>query len=169
MNDLTKFNLLTASTPDSQSGVSGDSTLDLPSDFKKEISITPTNAASVQKRPLRPIPGGFKEYREWMTNFNAGLRGTPEYYVKYGGYFYLYPNLDASYDFEIEYYKHHAQSTATIEFGSSFTNALNFGTAYFTALFRNKTSYIKVWRPIYFEERQLMIMLNIPQPSIAGV
>lgn len=166
LNDLTKFNLLRASSPDEQSGVDGDVSIDVPSDFKQLISITLTDGSSVQKEPLLPIPGGFKEYRRWMSN--SVFRGTPSHYTRHAGTFYLWPVLNAAFDFEIEYYKNHAQSVATIEFDDTFTNALNFGTTYYAALFRKKTSYVNIWRPIYFEERALMIRLNPPEPSIVG-
>ncbi len=168
INDLTKFNLLTASSPNEQSKIDGDNTLTLPSDFKKLISITPTDGSSVQQEPLLPVPGGFKEYRLWNSNNNSSFRSTPTHYVKHAGLFYIWPTLNASFDFDIEYYKHHAQVTSTIEFDSAFTNVLNFGATYYTALFRKKISYIGVWRPIYIEERTLMIRLNLPQPSIVG-
>jgi len=169
-NDLTKFNLLKAPAPGAaEAGVDGDVSIAVPADFQKLISITPTTDGGVQKAPLRPIPGGFKEYRNWMSN--SIYRGTPTHYVKYGEKFFVWPTLNASFDFEIEYYKNHDQAVgpiAAIAFLDTFTNALNFGTTYFAALFRKKTSYVNIWRPIYFEERALMIRLNPPEPSIVG-
>lgn len=168
LNDLTKFNLLTQTTPASFSKVDGDNTLDLPDDFKKVISITPTAGSGVQTEALLPIPGGFKEYKQWNANNNVNFRSTPQYFVKHAGKMYVWPTLNASFDFEMEYYKNHAQSTGTIEFGSDFTNAVNYGAAYHAALFRKQTTYIAIWRPIYFEERGFMIRMNPPQPSVGG-
>ncbi len=168
LNDLTKFNLLTKSSPDSQSGVDGDTTLDVPSDFKKLISITPTDGSSVRQRPLIAVPGGFKEYRLWNSNSNTNFRSTPTHYTRLAGSFYLYPTLNGSFTFEIEYYKTHEQSTDTIEFDDNFANAINFGSTYYAALFRKKVSYVNIWRGIYQEERALMIRLNPPEPSFIG-
>lgn len=167
-NDLTKFNLLRQTTPNSQSKVDGDNTLTVPADFKKLISITPTDGSSIQKEPLRPIPGGFKEYRRWQADANTNFRATPSHYTQHAGNFYIWPTLNASFTFETEYYKHHAQSVSSIEFDDSFTNALNYGATYLAALWRKKVSYVNIWRPIYLEERVLMIRLNPPEPSIVG-
>lgn len=168
LNDLTKFNLLTQTTPASFSKVDGDNTLDLPADFKKVISITPTAGSGVQTEALLPIPGGFKEYKQWNANNNVNFRSTPQYFVKHAGKMYIWPTLNASFTFEMEYYKNHAQSTGTIEFGSDFTNAVNYGAAYHAALFRKLTTYLAIWRPIYTEERARMIQMNPPQPSVIG-
>ncbi len=166
LRDLSKFNLLTAD-PDSQAKVAGDTTLTVPSDFKKIISITPTDSGSVQRAPLDVLPGGFEQYKLLLTNFGESLRSGPTAYVRKSGSFFIYPTLDGSFSFAIDYYKLHPKSTATIEFSEiDFEDAVNFGAAYYTALFRKKTSYISIWRPIYQEERQLMIMTHLPQPSI---
>ena len=168
LNDLTKFNLLTASSPAEFSKVDGDNTLDLPTDFKKVISITPTDSSSVQKEPLLPVPGGFKEFRRWSADNNVNFRSTPQYFVKHAGKMYIWPTLNASFTFEMEYYKNHAQSTGTIEFSSDFTNTVNYGAAYHAALFRKLTTYLAIWRPIYTEERARMTQMNPPQPSVIG-
>ena len=168
LNDLTKFNLLTATSPAEFAKVDGDNTLDLPADFKKVISITPTAGSGVQTEALLPIPGGFKEYKQWNANNNVNFRSTPQYFVKHADKMYFWPTLNASFTFEMEYYKNHAQSTATIEFGSDFTNAVNFGAAYYAALFRKQMTYVSVWRQIYTEERGFMIRMNPPQPSVIG-
>ena len=170
-NDLTKFNLLKVTTPESASGVDGTTSISVPSDFKMIISITPTDAGSVQKLPLLPIPGGFKEYKKWISDASSNFRSTPTHYTRHAGKFFLWPTLNASFTFKIEYYKHHAQGSAgiaAIEFDDTFTNALNFGATYYAALFRKKTSYVNRWRPIYHEERALMIQLNPPEPSVVG-
>ncbi len=168
LNDLTKFNLLTQTTPASFSKVDGDNTLDLPDDFKRVISITPTDGSSIQKAPLLPIPGGFKEYKLWNADNRANFRSTPEYFVILAKKAFIWPTLNASFTFEMEYYKNHAQSVTSIEFAADFTNAVNYGAAYHTALFRKLTSYMAIWRPIYTEERGRMIQMNPPQPSVVG-
>jgi len=166
VNDLSKFNLLTGEDTD-QTGSDGTENLVHSTDFKKLTSITP-NDGSFDLEPLRAVPGGFKEYRRWMQSFNAGLRGSPTHYVDYEKKFFLYPTLNGAYTFVIKFYKFHAQSADAIEFGDDFVNAINYGAAYHAALFRKKTSYINIWRPIYHEERRLMILMNPPQPSFVG-
>lgn len=169
MNDLTKFNLLTASSPAEFSKVDGDNTLDLPADFKKVISITPIDGSSVQKAPLLPVLGGFKEYKLWNADNNVNFRSTPEYFVKKADKVFIWPTLNASFTFEMEYYKNITnQNTETIEFGDDFTNAVNYGAAYHRSLFRKLTTYINIWRPIYLEERRTMILMNPTQPAIVG-
>lgn len=168
LNDLTKFNLLTATSPADFAKVDGDNTLDLPDDFKKVISITPIDGSSVQQEPLLPVPGGFKEYKLWNAHNNTNFRSTPKYFVKHAGKMYIWPTLNASFTLEMEYYKNHAQSTDTIEFAADFTNAVNYGATYHAALFRKQTSYIAIWRPIYTEERGRMIQMNPPQPAVLG-
>lgn len=164
--DLSKFNLLTAEAVDDPK-VSGDFTIDYPELFKKLVSITP-NDGSVNRRPMLPIPGGYKEYKNIKAWEQSNSTAGQFYFAEYNKKFYFYPTLTQSFTFTIEFYKHSAGDVGSIEFGDEFANAINYGTCYHAALFRKKTSYIDIWLPIYVAERQSMISLNPPQPSIVG-
>jgi len=158
--DLSKANLLTAQ--DAHVLTTGDKSFALPDDFKQEVSIVPS-LNSISYSPLTPFPGGLKAYKEAMATSPAGL---PEYYVIYKKYMHIYPGAGAAYTITTEYYKHHAKTADAIEFDDNFTNAVNFGTAYFKALFSKKSSYVQIWRPIYKEEKAEMVALIPEQPHI---
>ena len=162
--DLSKYNLLTA-TPVEDSKVSGDTTIDFPTLFKKLISITP-NDGSIDKKPLIPLPGGFREYRELLAGTQVASTPGQMWYAQHNKKFYIYPTLGQSFTFTIEYYQHSAGTVGSIAFGDEFKNALNFGTTYHVALFRKKISYVDIWLPIYLAERASMVAVNPPQPSI---
>ena len=164
--DLSKFNLLTADAVE-DAKVSGDFTIDYPTLFKKLVSITP-NDGSVNRRPMLPIPGGYKEFRSIKSWEQSNSTAGQFYYAEYNKKFYFYPTLTDSFTFTIEYYQHSAGDVDNIDFGDEFRNAINYGACYHAALFRKKTSYIEIWLPVYLAERQSMISLNPPQPSIVG-
>lgn len=164
LTDLAKFNLLTA-TPVEVAKVSGDKTLDFPTLFKKLVSITP-NDGSVDRNPLLPIPGGYKEYRRWLSGTQTQSTPGQMWYAQYNKKFFIYPTLGQSFTFTIEYYQHSARDVDNIAYGDEFANAINYGSTYHAALFRKKTSYIEMWLPIYVAERASMIAMNPPQPSI---
>lgn len=164
--DLSKANLLTAQ--DAHVLTTGDKSFALPDDFKEEASIVPS-LNSISYSPLIPFPGGLKAYKEAMATYeetSSSPAGLPAYYVIYKKYMHIYPGAGAAYTITTEYYKHHAKTADTIEFSDDFTNAINFGTAYFAALFRKKSSYIEIWRPVYEEEKAKMIALAPIQPHI---
>jgi hypothetical protein len=158
--DLSKANLLVDTETDVLT--IGDSSVALPDDFKQEVSIVPS-LASVNYTPLKPFPGGFPKLQDAMTGTPTGL---PEYYAIFNKTMYFYPAASSAYTLTTSYYKHHAKTADTIEFGNDFSNAINFGSAYYAALFRKKSSYIEIWRPIYEEEKAKMIALTPTQPHI---
>lgn len=164
LTDLAKFNLLTA-TPVEVDKVLGDTDIDFPTLFKRLVSITP-NDGSVDRNPLLPLPGGFKEYRRLLSG--AQTQSTPGqmWYVQYNKKFFIYPTLGQAFTFTIEYYQHSARDVNNIAYGDEFANALDYGSTYHAALFRKKTSYVSMWLPIYVAERRSMIALFPPQPSI---
>lgn len=165
LDDLASFNLLTADTS-TVAAVSGDKSIAVPSDFKMLITITPIDGSGNRLRPLIAFEGGFEAYNRALTTPGDTIRDIPTSYVKKGNKFFLYPTLSGSFTFEIDYYKYHPESLATIQFGDSFRTAIKYGATYYTALFRNKVTYINLWEPRYGVERQKQIMLNLPEPAI---
>lgn len=165
LDDLASFNLLTSDTA-TVAAVSGATSIAVPDDFKMLITITPIDASNNQLRPLVAFEGGFEAYKRSLTTPGDTIRDRPHSYVKKGNLFFVYPTLSGSFTFDIDYYRHHPDDLSDIQFNDSFRNAIKFGAAYYTALFRNKVTYINLWRPIYQEERQKQIMLNLPEPAI---
>ncbi|MFA5382217.1 MAG: hypothetical protein WC356_03560 [Candidatus Micrarchaeia archaeon] len=158
--DLSKANLLVGTATNVLTV--GDVSVALPTDFKQEVSIVPS-LADVNYSPLKPFPGGFTKLQDAMTGTPTGL---PEYYTIFNKTMYLYPAASSAYTLTTSYYKHHAKTVDAITFGDDFSNAINFGSAYYAALFRKKSSYIEIWRPIYEEEKAKMIALTPTQPHI---
>ncbi len=165
LDDLASFNLLTADTA-TVAAVSGAVSIAVPSDFKMLITITPTDASGNQLRPLVALEGGFEAYKRLLTTPGDTIRDRPNSYVKKGNLFFIYPTLSGSFTFAIEYYRHHPTDLSSIQFNDSFRTAIKYGATYYAALFRNKVTYINLWRPIYTEERGKQIMLNLPEPAI---
>ena len=166
LSDLSKYNLLTA-TPVESAKVSGDTTIDFPTLFKKLIAITP-NDGTLDRNPLIAFGGGYKEYRRAVSGTQVNANVGQMLYAQYNKKFYVYPTLTQSITFTIDYYQHSARDVDNIAFGDEFENAINYGTTYHKALFKKKVSYVDIWLPIYLAERGTMIAMNPPQPSIVG-
>ena len=164
--DLAKYNLLTA-TPVEVAKVSGDKVIAFPTLFKKLISITP-NDGSVDKNPLISLGGGYKEYKRLLSGTQVNSTVGQMWFAQYNKQFFVYPTLTQDMTFTIDYYQHSARDVDAIVYGDEFANALNYGTTYHAALFRKKVSYVNIWLPVYLAERQTMIAMNPPQPSIVG-
>jgi len=158
--DMSKYNFLTDTATDTLTVT--DESVALQSDFRQEVSIIPS-LNDVNSPPLKPYSGGYKELKDMM---GSGITGTPAYYVIYDGKIYFDVAVSSAYVITTEYYKYHAKDADTIEFSEDFTNAINFGAAYYAALFRKKTSYIEIWRPIYKEEKAKMVITIPEQPHI---
>lgn len=156
--DLSDANLLSAQ--DAHVLTVGDKSFAMPDDFKEEVSVTPS-LNSVDCDVLMPFPGGLKELKDL-----AASTSTPRYYLIYNKTMYLDCAASSAFTITTEYYKFHADTADTIEFGYEFTNVIKFGTAYFKALFRKKSSYIQIWRPIYEEAKAKRIALVPQQPHI---
>ena len=163
LNDLSKESLLTT-TDDSQSLVSGDTTLDCPTGFREIVAITLTNASGNTNEPLEPLAGGHEEYRALVLSGTS--RGTPEYYSEFDDKFWLWPIPGAAFSAKIEHFKSHPQDVDNIEFNDDFANVINFGTTYFKALIAAKMKYIDVWAPHYIFEKEAARLLIPQQPHI---
>jgi hypothetical protein len=164
--DLSKANLLTAQDVEVLS--IGSKSFALPADFKQEVSIVPS-LSGIDYTPLIPFPGGYKAYKSAMATYEEASStpaGLPSHYVIYKKYMFIWPGAGSAYTITTEYYKHHAKTADSIEFSDDFTNAINFGSAYFAALFRKKTSYVQIWRSIYMEEKAAMVALTPEEPHI---
>ncbi len=151
LNDLSKSNLLTGEDT-TQTLADGDETLDYPDCFKQEITIT-LNDGSNDLAPLVPLAGGFREYKNLMRSFNAGLRSNPTQFAKNNNKIFIYPTAGASFTTDIWFYKHHAQSADTFEFGDDAINAINFGTTHFKSHLMRREWYADKWIAFYENEK----------------
>jgi len=163
LNDLSNYDFLTE-TDTGQSLADGGLTLNYPTDFKGLVSIVLIDSSSVRQAPLKPLPGGHKEYRELRDNDST--TGEPEWYSEFDEKFWLWRPAGGTYTTEIEHYRFHPQDVDTILFGDEFRNAIYFGAAYFVALKYGLSRYIDIWGSLYEREKE-MRRLNIwEQPHI---
>jgi len=165
-NDLSNRNMLVGADT-SQSLVAGGTTLDYPTRFKEAIAIT-LNDGSKWLAPLRKLPGGMQRYRELVADNNTGDRDEPEYYAEFNSKLYLWPTADGAYTSNIEFYKYHAQSADTIEFGDEFTNCFNFGATFEVSRNFGLERYMNIWGLAYAEEREMRDLNFEHQPYIVG-
>jgi len=166
LNDLSNINFLTDEDT-AQTLVTGTETLDYPTLYKQLEQII-LNDGSVDLAPLKPLPGGYQEYRELMRSSNAGTRSNPTHYAEYGKKFYLYPVPGNSYTVTIKFYKYHDNDVDTIEFTDEFRNAVNFGAAFYVAMKYKLHDYISLWGSNYANEKELR-RLNLPeQPQVVN-
>ena len=164
LDDLSKHNLLTAEDTD-QTLESGDTYLEYPTGFKQLVSIV-LNDGTYDGPPLKKIPGGHKEYRQWMEDETSTDYSEPEWYSEYDSKFFVYHPADGDYTSVIEYYKYHPQDVNTIEFGDEFKNCIKFGTAFEVACAKGLSRYISIWGPRYEKEKLEMIDNSNQQPYI---
>lgn len=163
LNDLSNLNFLTA-TDTAQTLASGDLSLAYPSLFKSLVSIVLIDSSSIRQAPLKPLPAGHREYRELRDNDSS--TGEPQWYSEFDSKFWLWRPADDAYTSEIEHYKFHAQSVASIEFGDEFKNCLNYGAAYFVALKFALDRYIQIWGSMYEREKEIRRLSAPCQPFI---
>jgi len=164
LNDLSKHNLLVDEDTD-QSLSSGNTTLNYPTGFKELVAIV-LNDGTYDGPPLKKIPGGHKEYRQWMEDETSTDYSEPEWYSEYDSKFYVYHPANGDYTATIEYYKYHPKDVDSIEFGDEFTNCLYFGTTFEVACKLGLSRYISIWGPRYEKEKQEMIDNSNQQPYI---
>ena len=164
LNDLSNSNFLKAYDT-TQTLTNTDTTLAYPSLYKDLIDGgIILNDGSYDLEPLTRI--SWREYKELMTNFNSGLRSTPKVYAEQNSLFYLYVPPGQSYTTEIWYWKCHAQSADTIEFGEDFRNVINYGTVYYKSMLQGNTKYMSIWGPIYEREKQMRRFCMYQQPRV---
>jgi len=164
LNDLSNSNFLKA-CDDTQTLTNTSTTLAYPDLYKDLIDGgIILNDGNYDLDPLTRI--SWREYKEWMTNFNSGLRSTPKTYAEQNKLFYLYAPPGQTYTTEIWYWKYHAQDADTIEFGEEFRNAINFGTVYFKSVMQGNRKYEDIWGPRYYAEKQMRRMCMNTQPAI---
>lgn len=156
INDLSLYRNFLEDTDESKILANGGTYLEKPTGFKAPISIV-LNDGSVNLAPLKPMPGGYKGYREAMDNFNSGMESTPKYYACFGNYIYVWPTAGQAYTSIIDFYKQHALVANPIEFGDEFTNCMNFGAAYYVAMANKLTTNIAIWQPAYFDQIKRMV------------
>jgi hypothetical protein len=166
INDLRFLNILEAQDT-SLSLDDGDTYFEEPTGFKLPISIV-LNDGSNDLEPLRPMPGGYKGYKQAMEEFTSGDESRPKYYARFNGKIYVYPTADQSYTITLDFYKKHVLDPDSIEFDDDLTNCLNFGATYYTAAKRGLTRYINIWQPLYQNQVQTIILANPGQPRFAG-
>lgn len=164
LNDLSNSNFLKSSDT-SQSLTSTSTTLAYPDLYKSlpDGGII-LNDGSYDLEPLTRI--SWREYRNLMTSFNSGLRSTPKVYAEQNKKFYLYAPPGQSYTTTIWFFKYHAQSVDSIEFGEEFRNAIYFGTVYFKSKMQGNKKYEDIWKPAYYDEKQMRRMCQYQQPAI---
>jgi hypothetical protein len=159
LDDLADENLLVGSATSGDGNVadlaSGSTTIALPDNYKEVIAIK-LNDGTNDGPALKPIGGGFKEYRDWMEEEGASDYDEPEWYVEHNGLFYVYHPSDGVYTPTIDFYKYHptlSGDTGTILFGDEFKSALNFGACWFYAVGKGLSRYINIWGPLYANEK----------------
>ncbi len=154
LDDLSEEDLLVESV---EANVAiGDTTIAHPTGFRAEIAITLSTQAGVANDPLVKIKGGQREYR--ILRDNDAATGIPEAYSSFNGFFFIWRGAASIFTALIEYYKDHPQDVNTIEFDETkFKNVVNSGVTYYTALLRNKRSYIGIWNPVYQNFKQKRI------------
>ena len=129
LNDLSNHNFLKSSDT-TQTLTSTDTTLAYPTLYKSLIDGgIILNDGSFDLEPLTRI--SWRDYRNAMTSFNAGLRSTPKVYAEQNKLFYLYAPPGQSYTTTLWFFKYHAQNVTDIEFKEEFRNAVYFGTTFF--------------------------------------
>lgn len=164
LNDLSNLDLLfETATP---SVAADDVSIAYPVDYKpgSVISIVLINSSGVRQDPLEALSRGHNQYRELRDNDSA--TGEPGYFSEFDDKFWLWRPSNAAFATEIEYPRRHPQTPENILFGEDFRNVIYFGTTYFKALLRNKTSYIAAWGPKYFEEKEQRRLAAPEQPYI---
>lgn len=169
LNELNRHELLTetaAGTIDQS-----DNSFTKPTDYKSYVSLTLTGSNSTGE-PLLPMPGGYKGLLEARGNRTEVVAevGVPGWYadLKGGPDMEIYPAADQDYTYALDYYKRHANSADTIEYGDEWANVFNFGATYYTSVKYSLTGKIAIWQPIYIAERQAMILATPRQIRVAG-
>lgn len=163
LNDMSNRALLVG-TDNSQTLVSGGTTLNYPTGFRDVTNITLIDASGAEKEPLAKLPGGHKEYRELRHNDSA--TGTTEWYSEFDKKFYLWRPADGSYTTLIEYHKNHAKDADNIEFETEFENLMFAGATFWYAAKLGRLSALSLWSPIYVNEMKKAVLNRNVQPQI---
>ncbi len=163
LNDLANHNLLVG-TETTQTLVSGDTTLNYPTEFKRLISLTLIDSNSNTKRPLKKLRGGHEEYRTRMRNDSSV--GFTSHYSEFNQKFFLLRPASQAFTTNIEFYKYHPQNINAIKFNEEFRNAIKFGTTFWEAFLIKNSEGESRWGPAYTNERNLRRISMNTQPSI---
>ncbi len=169
LDDLSEEDLLEATlNADDDDGITlaaGQSSFDLPADWRDYSAITLTTQAGVNQDPLQAIPGGIDQLRAVKSN-DSGT-GTPQWYTVFGTTVEIWRPSSGIFTVKQEYTKNHPQSVKAIEFLDIFKNAINFGTTAEVSARLNRTAGINLWLPKYLAAKQKRINAKPMQPSIS--
>lgn len=155
LDDLSEEDLLVG-TDDTQTLVSGDTTLDEPTGFRAMVAITLTITSSGSEQfPLIALKQGHKQYRELRHNDDS--TGIPRWYSNFNGKFYLWRPANQAFTSLIEYTKDHPQDVNNIEFGDNFKNVIYAGVTWKMALEKGRTKMIQLWGAVYFDAKKKRI------------
>lgn len=146
LKDMSKNKLLVG-TDSTQTLTSSSTTLAYPAGYRELISITLIDGSGNTKRPLKKLPGGYREYHELReNNTNTGLT---RWFGEFNELFYLWWPPNESFTTLIEFYKNHAKDPDNIEFDQKFEDVMFAGVTFWKAAALNRTKSINLWGPIY--------------------
>lgn len=163
LTDMSNRDLLVG-TDDSQELEADDTTLDYPTGYRTQISITLIDESEVESQPLEKLPGGHNQYRHLRDNDNSN--GRPDFFSEFKEQFYLWRPADQDYTSLIEYYKDHAADVDNIEFETKHQSVMYAGVAFWAATNRNMKTYMALWGPLYERELNAAEANMVRQPYI---
>ena len=164
LRGLSKHNILKTSTTDDITA--GDQSFDQPTDFKDLVTLY-MNDGTVDMAPLRAFSGGQFDYRAVVKWRDSSDVGTPAWYANFEDLFYFHPAANQNLTAHIEFYRYHpADDGKNILFGEEAKDAIFAGVTYHKALLVKKTEYIGIWVSVWLEQKELVRLLNPPQPAV---
>ena len=168
LKDLSNHGLLVG-TDTSQTLVSGDETLNYPTNFKRLISLILIDGNGNEKSPLTKLRGGHEQYRK--LRLNDAAVGTTQRYSEFDEQFFLWRPANQAYTTKIEYFRYHPKTAADINnilFLEEFENAIFFGTAFWESFLIKNAEGQARWGPAYTNEKQLRRISMKTDPAIVN-
>ena len=129
-------------------------------------ALTVYDSASNEQEPLKPIIGGFKEFK--IARANDTSTGLPEYYTCHYANFYLYQMPSTAYAYKLHYYRGHPSYDDTIYYPARFKPLIAVGVKYYYAMDIGNNKYIQRWGPLFYERLAAVKKSIVYEPSIVG-
>jgi len=155
LGDLNTSELLT-DWDESQTLVSGGTSLAYPTNYKSVISIQLASSTGYKYDPLIELPGGMRALKQLI--YGTSPTGIPTHFVEDIDQekFLLYLPANGAYTTEINFWAEHPLDADGIIYPSKFQHLLNVGATYWLAVLRRNKEYINHWGQVYASTRQRM-------------